>query len=87
MKKMIEVDVCLDGKEVAEELWNWDAEKQANFLYNLGYLYKYNKPDFLYQMSAVADEINQNGGELNREVIVQILETLLTNIKEGEVKE
>ena len=81
MKKTIEIEMYLNATEVADEIWNWDCEEQAEFLSQLALLYKYNKADFLAQVQYVADELNNNPSVYNNDFIVKALEAVLDAIK------
>ena len=81
MKKTVEIVVCPNAYDIAEEIWNWDCEEQAKFLSQLAFLYKYNKVDFLAQVRYIADEMNNNPSVYNKDLIVKTLEEVLTAIK------
>ena len=88
MIKNVEVEFEPTPDELAKEICEWDAEQQANFLYELAYLYRFHVPDFLTQLQAISDEINCEDDAYNKALIVRILETVLKYIKaeEGDSK-
>lgn len=81
MIKSIEVEFNPTPDELAKEIWEWDAEQQANFLYELAYLYRFNIADFLIQLQYVSDEINCEDDAYHKELIVRMLESVLEYVK------
>ena len=65
-------------QDMADEFWNSDAERQAEILYSLALIYKYNFPDFCNQMFSVGEQLNGLDDERAdilfclREMIIQI---------------
>lgn len=88
MIKNTEIEFYPTPEEVVKEIWEWDAEQQANFLYELAYLYKSHIPDFLIQLQFVSDEINCEDDAYNKALIVRMLEKVIEYVKgEGEADE
>lgn len=46
------------ASEMAWEFWKSDAARQAEILYSLAVIYRYNLPDFCNQMFAVGEQLN-----------------------------
>ena len=87
MIKNVEVEFNPTPDELVKEIWEWDAEQQANFLYELAYLYRFHISDFLTQLQFVSDEINCEDDAYNKASIVRLLETVLEYVKgEGDPK-
>ena len=87
MIKNVEVEFNPTPDELVKEIWEWDAEQQANFLYELAYFYRFHIPDFLVQLQYVSDEINCEDDAYHKALIVRMLETVLNYVKgEGEEK-
>ena len=45
-------------QDMADEFWNSDAERQAEILYSLALICKYNMPNFCNQMFSVGEQLN-----------------------------
>ena len=45
-------------QDMADEFWDSDAERQAEILYSLALIWKYNYPDFCKQMFLVGEQLN-----------------------------
>ena len=88
MIKEIEVEFNPTPDELAKEIWEeWDEEQQADFLYELAYLYRKREKNFLTQLQYVSDEINGKDDVYDKATIVRMLETILEYVKgEGESK-
>lgn len=85
MIKSIEVEFNPTPDELAKEIWEWDAEQQANFLYELAYLYNRCMSD--ERLQRLSEELNWEEGGYNKPSIVNMLETILEYVKgEGETK-
>lgn len=82
MKKQIDIDIKVSAEDMVKELWSFDAVEQANFLYEIARLYKFNIAPFLQQLQSVADEINCESDEYGKDLIVRMLETVLGYLKE-----
>lgn len=83
MKKNIEIELELTSEELALNLWEMDDVEQAEFLFELSRLYRFNKMDFLKQLRYVADEINCEVDIYDKALIIRTLETILEYIKEA----
>ena len=76
------VEIKLTAEDLANELWeNCDCVEQAEYLYEIARLYKFNREDFLRQLQAVTDEINSAFDEDGKYLIVRCLEQILSHIK------
>lgn len=85
MIKNIEVEFKPSGEEMANELWQMDCGQQADFLYEVARILKFNSSLFLTQLQYVADEINNGADIYNKASIVRMLEKVLEYVKgEGE---
>lgn len=45
-------------QDMADEFWNSDAERQAEILYSLALICKYDLPNFCNQMFYVGEQLN-----------------------------
>ena len=45
-------------QDMADEFWNSDAERQAEILYSLALICKYDLPNFCNQMFSVGEQLN-----------------------------
>lgn len=45
-------------EDMADEFWNGDAERQAEILYSLALIWKYNFSNFCNQMFSVGEQLN-----------------------------
>lgn len=45
-------------EDMADEFWNSDAERQAEILYSLALIWKYNFSNFCNQMFSVGEQLN-----------------------------
>ena len=78
MKITVEVEIELDGEELAQELCKLDPWLQAEFLHDLAFQYKVHTKKFLEKLSGVADEVSKD------EDVIHMLEKVVQYIKEGE---
>ena len=65
--------------DIANEFWNSDAERQAEILYSLALIYKYNFPDFCNQMFSVGEQLN--GLDDERADILSCLKEMINQIE------
>lgn len=49
--------------DMANEFWNSDAERQAEILYSLALICKYDLPNFCNQMFSVGEQLRDYGDE------------------------
>jgi len=66
-------------QEMADEFWNSDANRQAEILYSLTLIYKYNIADFCNQMFAVGQELSDYDDE--RADVLHCLKEMINQIK------
>lgn len=65
--------------DITNEFWNSDAERQADILYSLALICKYNFPDFCNQMFSVGDQLD--GLEDARADVLSCLNAMVENIE------
>lgn len=65
------------SQDMADEFWNSDAEKQAEILYSLALICKYDFSNFCYQMFSVGEEFDDD----EREDILFCLKEMIDQIK------
>ena len=65
--------------DIANEFWNSDAERQAEILYSLALIYKYNLPDFCNQMFSVGEQLKDYSDE--KEYILLCLREMINQIE------
>lgn len=57
MKFTTEIEYTPTPSDMADELWKWDSEQQAEFIYCLFIYYGRENARMIYQLNAVADEL------------------------------
>ena len=65
-------------QDMADEFWNSDAERQAEILYSLALICKYDLPNFCNQMFAVGEQLN--GLDDERADIMACLQEMIDQI-------
>ena len=68
--------------EMANEFWESDAERQAEILYSLALIYKYNFSNFCNQMFSVGEQLN--GLDDERANILSCLREMINQIERCE---
>ena len=66
-------------QEMADEFWESDAERQAEILYSLALIYKYNFSNFCNQMFSVGEQLN--GLDDERADILSCLKEMIEQIE------
>ena len=66
-------------QEMADEFWESDAERQAEILYSLALIYKYNLSNFCNQMFSVGEQLN--GLDDERADILSCLKEMIEQIE------
>ena len=64
--------------DMADEFWNSDAERQAEILYSLALICKYNFPNFCNQMFSVGEQLN--GLDDEKDDILSCLKEMIDQI-------
>ena len=65
-------------QDMADEFWNSDAERQAEILYSLALIWKYDFPNFCNQMFSVGEQLN--GLDDERTDILSCLKEMIDQI-------
>ena len=65
-------------QDMADEFWNSDAERQAEILYSLALIWKYDFPNFCNQMFSVGEQLN--GLDDERADILSCLKEMIDQI-------
>ena len=65
-------------QDMADEFWNSDAERQAEILYSLALICKYDLPNFCNQMFSVGEQLN--GLDDERADIMACLQEMIDQI-------
>ena len=65
--------------DIANEFWNSDAERQAEILYSLALICKYNFSNFCKQMFSVGDQLDDL--EDVRDDVLSCLNAMIDNIE------
>jgi hypothetical protein len=65
-------------QDMADEFWNSDAERQAEILYSLALIWKYDFPNFCNQMFSVEEQLN--GLDDERADILSCLKEMIDQI-------
>ena len=65
--------------DMANEFWNSDAERQAEILYSLALICKYNFSNFCNQMFSVGEQLD--GFDDERADVLSCLNAMIDNIK------
>lgn len=65
-------------QEMSDEFWESDAERQAEILYSLALIYKYNLSNFCNQMFSVGEQLN--GLDDERADILSCLKEMIDQI-------
>lgn len=81
MKKNVEVEIDISGKDMAKELWQSDAIEQASFLNELARIFRSNIPDFSMQLDYLSDEIKNSYSTSDKKLIIRVLEKVLEYIR------
>lgn len=63
--------------DITNEFWNSDAKRQAEILYSLAMIYKYNVANFDRQMFSVGDQLDN----YERDDILSCLNAMVDNIE------
>lgn len=84
MKKNVEVEIDISGKDMAKELWQYDAIEQASFLIELARIFRSNIPDFSMQLDYLSDEIKNSYSTSDKKLIIRTLEKVLEYIRGDE---
>jgi len=66
-------------QDMADEFWNSDAERQAEILYSLALICKYNFSNFCNQMFSVGEQLN--GLDDERADILSCLKEMINQIE------
>lgn len=66
-------------QDMADEFWNSDDERQAEILYSLALIYKYNISNFCQQMFSVGEQLN--GLDDERADILSCLKEMIDQIE------
>lgn len=66
-------------QDMADEFWNSDAERQAEILYSLALICKYDLPNFCNQMFSVGEQLN--GLDDERSDILSCLKEMINQIE------
>ena len=66
-------------QDMANEFWDSDAERQAEILYSLALIYKYDFPNFCNQMFSVGEQLN--GLDDERADILSCLKEMIDQIE------
>ena len=66
-------------QDMADEFWNSDAERQAEILYSLALICKYDFPNFCNQMFSVGEQLN--GLDDERADILACLKEMIDQIE------
>ena len=66
-------------QDMADEFWNSDAERQAEILYSLALIWKYDFPNFCNQMFSVGEQLN--GLDDERTDILSCLKEMIDQIE------
>lgn len=66
-------------QDMADEFWNSDAERQAEILYSLALICKYDLPNFCNQMFSVGEQLN--GLDDERTDILSCLKEMINQIE------
>lgn len=66
-------------QEMASEFWESDAERQAEILYSLALICKYNLPNFCNQMFSVGEQLKDYSDE--REDVIFCLKEIINQIE------
>jgi hypothetical protein len=66
-------------QDMADEFWNSDDERQAEILYSLALIYKYNISNFCQQMFSVGEQLN--GLDDERADILSCLKVMIEQIE------
>lgn len=66
-------------QDMADEFWNSDDERQAEILYSLALIYKYNISNFCKQMFSVGEQLN--GLDDERADILSCLKEMIDQIE------
>lgn len=66
-------------QDMADEFWNSDAERQAEILYSLALIWKYDFPNFCNQMFSVGEQLN--GLDDERADILSCLKEMIDQIE------
>lgn len=66
-------------QDMADEFWNSDDERQAEILYSLALIYKYNISNFCQQMFSVGEQLN--GLDDERADILSCLKVMIDQIE------
>ena len=62
--------------DITNEFWNSDAERQAEILYSLAMIYKYNVANFDRKMFAVSDQLDKD----ERADVLSCLNAMVTRL-------
>lgn len=65
--------------EMADEFWNSDAERQAEMLYSLALIWKYDRWNFCKQMFSVGEEFDNL--DIERADILSCLREMINQIE------
>ena len=65
-------------QDMVNEFWDSDAERQAEILYSLALIYKYDFPNFCNQMFSVGEQLN--GLDDERADILSCLKEMIDQI-------
>ena len=63
MKFTTKVEYTPSPVEMANELWEWDAEQQAEFIYSFFAYHGREDVEMIYQLDVIADELKIFGVE------------------------
>ena len=63
--------------DIANEFWNSDAERQAEILYSLAMIYKYDVVNFCNQMFSVGEQLDDD----ERADVLSCLYSIVDNIE------